>query len=100
VLGHNMLRGGELSERVKNLVFAARLEDGHDHEIRVRVQPFLRSRARLFRHARKRPEVFVPREATEVLAADAGEAGNFFLGEDLLAGLDSHHVVASQSVGC
>jgi hypothetical protein len=60
----------------------------HDHQIRAAEYPFFGPRGG---GAGERAEVFVSGEAAEVLAADAGEAGDFFLGEDFLARLDSDH---------
>jgi hypothetical protein len=72
-------------------MIAARLQNRNDHKIRVGEQPPLGfSTCRLSR-PRHSPQMLVSREAAEVVQAYAGQAGNFILGKDLLAGFDAHH---------
>lgn len=75
----------------RGLVLAAGLKKVYDHQVGIGKQPFLGSHARRFGCSRHRPEVFVARQSAQVLDADAGKAGDFFLSKKLLARLDSDH---------
>ena len=71
-------------------MLAAWMEHGHDHQIGIAEEPFLGSSGS-FGHAIERSKVLVPRETAKMLAADASQAGDLFLGENLLARLNSDH---------
>jgi hypothetical protein len=73
-------------------VLAARVKDGDDRQIGVREEPIVGSGAGRFGNRSRRPEVLVSGQTSEMLAADSGEAGCLFLGEDLLARPDSDHL--------
>jgi hypothetical protein len=64
-------------------VLAARMEHGHDHQIGVAEQPLLGAGGS-FGHTGQLAEVLVPRQAAQVIAADARQAGDFFLASRLL----------------
>jgi len=78
-------------------VLAARIENREDHQIGIREEPLLSFRTRGFGDARKFAQMPVLRETAEVLQANAGEPGNFVLGEELLARLDSYHILPQTS---
>lgn len=73
------------------LVFAAWVEDGEDHQIGIREQPFLGLSSRSFGRASQGTEVTIAGQASHVFQANPGEADYFLFRKDLLAGLDSHH---------
>jgi len=73
-------------------VLAAGVDDGENHQIGVGEQPIFDASAGGSRHARELAEVAIAREAAQVLAADAGQAGDFVLSEDFLARPNSDHV--------
>ena len=78
------------------LVLAARLDDGQDHEVRMRKEPLPGFGAGCWGGARERSEVLVPRKPAQVFNANAGQVGDLVLGEELLARLDSNHTGASR----
>ena len=65
-------------------VRAARMEQVHDHQLGVGEEE--RPRA-----SDQGSEVLVARQSPQVLEADAGQRGDFLLGENLLARLDPDH---------
>jgi hypothetical protein len=72
-------------------VLAARNEDCEDHQVGVREQPALGLFSGCPRGAGDGAEVFAARQVAQVLAADSGQAGDFFFGEDFLTRLDGDH---------
>ena len=69
----------------------ARNQDGEDHQVGVREQPALRLVSGLRSGASDRAEVFAASLIAQMFAADSGQAGDLFLGEDFLTRLHSDH---------
>ena len=80
-------------------MLATGMEHGHDHQIGVAEEPFL-GPGSSFGDTGQRSKVLVPRQASQMLVADACQAGDLFLGENLLARLDSDHRRTLQSLQC
>src|SRR5271154_476434 len=80
-------------------MLATGMEHGHDHQIGVAEEP-LPGAGRSLRRTSLRSEVLNPRQAPQMLAADARQAGDLFLGENLLARLDSDHCLGLQLLRC
>jgi hypothetical protein len=73
------------------LVIATGLQNGNDHQIRIREEPLLGFNAGSFSGAGNRPEVLIAGKAAQVIHADARQSHHFIFSEYLLAGLNSHH---------
>jgi hypothetical protein len=73
------------------LVLAARVEDGQDHQIRIREQPLPGLCARSLSRLRQSSEMFILSHRAEVILADPRQARNLVLGKEFLARLDSDH---------
>jgi len=78
-------------------VLAAWIENGKNHQIGVRKEPFLGFRTRGFRDPRDLPQMPVLRQTAEMFQANTGEAHDLVLGEELLARLDSDHTRLEQA---
>jgi hypothetical protein len=74
-------------------VFAARVKNGQNHQVRVREEPLFGFRSCGLGCARKSSQVAVSREASEMVQADPGQVRDFFFREEFLARLDSDHFV-------
>lgn len=75
----------------RKLVLAAWMKGRHDRQVRIREKPLFSLGARRFGDRGQFAEVLVARDAAEMFEANAREAGDLFLGEDLLARLDPDH---------
>ena len=73
------------------LVLAAGVEDGQNHQVRIREQPLLGFRAGGFGHPRQSAQVLILGHGAEVIPADSRQARNLVFGEEFLARLDSDH---------
>jgi hypothetical protein len=82
----------------RKLVVAARLQNRHDHKLRVRKQPFLGFSASRLSRLSHGSQMLVSREAAEMFQANARQRGHFVFGEDLLAGFDAHHSRSPESL--
>jgi len=70
-------------------------EQSHqNHEVRKRKEPLIRFEAGGFGGASDESQVASLCEVVDVLDANAGQAGNFRIGENLLAGLHGNHDLA------
>ena len=69
----------------------ARNKDRENHQVGVREQPAFSLLSGSFRHARTGAKVLAAGNAVEMFAADAGQTGDFFFGEDFLTRLDGDH---------
>ena len=69
----------------------ARKQSNQDHQVRQRKQPLIRLDSRAFRRPGNKSQVPALREIMQVIHANAGQAGNFRVGEDLLARFDGNH---------
>jgi len=65
-----------------------------DHEIREREQPLIGLNASAFRGAGDEAEVTALGEVVHMIHADAGEGGDFRVGENFLARLYGNHGLA------
>ena len=79
-------------------MLAAGMQDGEDHQIRVREKPFFGFGAGGFRGACQSAKVFVFRKAVQMFQADPGQRGDFILGENFLALSDRDHFLRSPSL--
>jgi hypothetical protein len=77
------------------LVLAAGMQNGEDHQIGVREKPFLGADASGFSCADQFAEMLVMGEGVQVIEANTRQAGYLILGECLLARLDTNHPAAS-----
>jgi hypothetical protein len=76
--------------RVLPLVAAAREQRNQNHQVRQREQPLIRRHSCRFRRTRDHPKMPAAREIMQVIHADAGQAGHFRVGENLLARFNSN----------
>ena len=72
-------------------MLAAREQNGEDHQVRIREEPLLRTRACRFGRADELSEVLVLGEGVQMIEADPREARHFVFGENLLARFDRDH---------
>src|SRR5579863_8404005 len=79
------------SER-RALMLAARTEDVHNHQVRVRKQPLLGLGARGLGGPNQRAELLALSPTAEVIQADSRQAGDFVFREQLLARSNGDHV--------
>ena len=83
---------------VESLVCAAREQRHQHHQIGQRKQPLVRLLAGRFRGARDEAQVPALREIADVIDANPSQAGNFRVGEDLLARFYGNHGLVPQTV--
>jgi hypothetical protein len=74
----------------KRLVGAARKERDKHHEVGQGEEPLFGLGAGSFSRASDHAEMTAAREVMKVIDANAGQAGNFGVGEDLLTRFDSN----------
>ena len=67
-----------------------------NHQVRQGKQPLIRLVSSNFRRASDKAEMAALGEIVDVIHTDAGEAGNFRIGEDLLARLHGNHGLAPE----
>jgi hypothetical protein len=72
-------------------VLAALVKDRENHQVRIREKALPSFGAGRFRSAHESPEMLVLRQAAQMFQANASQTGNFVLGKELLARLDSDH---------
>ena len=72
-------------------MLAAGVKNGKDHQIRIREKPLLCFRLCGLGSAGDRSKVPVARQLSQMIQADASQAGDFIFCEELLARLDSDH---------
>jgi hypothetical protein len=75
----------------EKLVLAARVQNGENHQVRIREQPLFCAGAGGFGRARELSEMLVLGQSVKVIQTNACEARDFVLGEELLARFDSYH---------
>ena len=81
-------------------MLAAMVEDSEDHQVRVREQPLFGLLACGSSRALDEAEVLAARKISQMLEANPGQAGDFFLGEDLLAGFHCNHFQSTTGPSC
>jgi hypothetical protein len=84
---------------VKCLVCAARKQRHQHHQIRQRKQPLVRLLACRFRGARDKAQVAALRKIADMIHANASQAGNFRVGENLLARFYGNHGLVPRTTG-
>jgi len=83
---------GKLAEKGnRNSVVTAGSQDRENHQVGVSEHSALCRVSSLNGSAHYGAEVFGASQVAQMFAANAGQAGNFFLGEDFLTRLDSDH---------
>src|SRR5580704_9116306 len=87
------------SEVVRILVRAARKQRHQHHQIRQRKQPLVRLLTCRFRGARDKAQVPALRKIADVIHANASQAGNFRVGENLLARFYGNHGLVPRTTG-
>src|SRR5260370_20713495 len=80
--------------RLRNLVLAARMQHHQNQQVRQREQPLIRLLTRCLGRARDETQVAGLRQAVQVLYADARQARNLCVREDLLTRFDLNHAFA------
>jgi hypothetical protein len=73
-------------------VLTARNKDGENHQVRIRKEQTPCRVSGVRSGARDGTQVFAARQVAQMLAADAGQPGNFFFGENCLTRLYSDHL--------
>jgi hypothetical protein len=68
-----------------NLVLAARVKHGQDHQIRIGEHQLFSAGAGRFGCSRQESQVLAAGKFPEMLEANPGQADDFILGEELLA---------------
>ena len=76
---------GQHPGHLRSLVLAARMQHHQNHQVRQRKQPLVRLLPRRLSRARDKADVPGARQIVEMLQADARQAGNLRVREDLMA---------------
>jgi hypothetical protein len=76
-------------------VLAAGVQHGQNEQVGIGEKPFLRLSAGRLRCASQHSQMLATGEITEMLQADASQAGDFVFREKLLTRLNRDHVFAS-----
>jgi hypothetical protein len=84
----------------ETLVVTTRNKDCEDHQVGVREQQAACLVPANPRGARQGTQVFAAGQVAQMFAADAGQAGDLFLGEDFLTRLDGDQCGPSISAAC